>query len=461
MSRRSDREERIAQKAADVTTANLMEALALGGSSSYTPSGSLSYFQIFGTSYARIYRTQSAFRSVVDFLSRNIGSIHMKLYEDQGEAGNIPRDHVSIRILDHPQPGVPYSRLMRQVVGDKAIYDVAAVWKIRENFDPTPNPATRRVTNSGAVRHLVRIPVPFISLTQASMTAPLTFELRAGVPVDIPADDIVWMPGYSPESNVAGVPPVETLRQLLAEEWAAAKDRENNWKQGPQEHVVFVQDKDTPGLDADGAREFKTSWRNKYGGVNASNAREWPLLPAGITPQSIAFDAASAEYLATRQLTREECCRAFGIAPELLGVRPSNFASLDMFHQMLYQDTLSPWCVGIQEEFEEQYLSEWFNSSNERFFLDFNIAAKLSGSFAEQAKIGQQAVGGPWMLADEFRDKMFGMPPLKNGEGSKLITPSNVVKGGGPQANPQDAANQFTKKEIDGVLRIASGGEQP
>jgi HK97 family phage portal protein len=459
MSRRSDREERIAQKAADVTAVNVIEALVGGGGPvSYTPSGTLSYFQIFGTSYARIYRTQSAFRSVVDFLSRNIGSVHMKLTEEINGV-QIPRpEHESIQIINHPQPGVPYSRLMRQIVGDKAIYDTAALWKLRENFDPTPN-SKGRVLNSGRVRHLVRIPVPFISLSQASMTSPLMFELRAGKTVNIPADDVIWMPGYSPESNVAGVPPVETLRQLLAEEWAAAKDRENNWKQGPQEHVVFIQESGTPGLDPSGAKEFKTSWRNKYGGVNASNSHEWPLLPPGITPKSIAFDAASQEYLATRQLTREECCRAFGIDPSLLGVRQANFASLDMYHQMLYQDTLSPWCVSIQEEFEEQYLTEW-DDTGDAYALDFNMTAKLQGSFAEQAKIGQQAVGGPWMTIDEFRQKFMGLQPLPDGEGAKIITPLNVVRGGGPEANPQDSENQF-KREIDGVLRIASGGEQP
>lgn len=462
MSRRSEaREERIALKAADATKAILVDALAMGGPVSYNPDGTLSFFSLFGSSYAKIYRRQSAFRSVVDFLSRNIGAIHMNLYEDMGDAGRLRRDHISQRILDHPQSGVPYSRLMRQIVADKAIYDVFAVWKLRENFNPTPNTTTRRVTNSGAVRNLVRIPIPYISLSQASLTAPLEFELTAGKSTKIPAEDMIWAPGYSPESNVAGVPPVETLRQLLAEEWAASKDRENQWKNGPQSNVVFVQKEGDSGLDDDSAETFKASWRAKYGGVLASNAREWPLLPPGITPQSIAFDAASQEYLATRQLTREECCRAFGIAPEIMGVRPSNFASLDMFHQMLYQDTLSPWCVSIQEEFEEQYLTEWFSASLEtknRFNLDFNMAAKMQGSFAEQAKIGQQAVGGPWMLADEFREKFGGLAPLKDGQGSQLITPSNVVKGGGPQANPQDAANQFDQKteEIDGVLRLAS-----
>jgi HK97 family phage portal protein len=171
----------------------------------------------------------------------------------------------------------------------------------------------------------------------------------------------------------------------------------------------------------------------------------------------IQFDAQSMEYLATRQLTREECCRAFGIEPSLLGVRPANFASLDMYHQMLYQDTLAPICVSIQEEFEEQYLTEW-ESVLSGYHFDFNLTAKLAGSFLEQAKIGQQAVGGPWMSGNEFRKKFMGLEPKEGLD--DIIVPKNVVRGGGPQANPQDATNQFTKAEdIASVLRLASEGD--
>ena len=41
------------------------------------------------------------------------------------------------------------------------------------------------------------------------------------------------------------------------------------------------------------------------------------------------------------------------------------------------------------------------------------MTAKLHGQFFEQqAKIGQQAVGGPWMTLNEFRDKFRALPPI-------------------------------------------------
>jgi HK97 family phage portal protein len=437
-----------------------LQALLDQGPLSYTADGSVDFFHIFGSSYGKLYKTQSALRAVVDFLSRNIAECKIRKFAVGSDGVALPDpDHPVQRILDHPQPGVPRSRFMRQVVGDKAIYDVAAIWKIRETFDPRPNQTTQRITNSGPVRNLLRIPVPYISVFQGSLAAPISFRVMAGRDqVVVPAQDVIWMPGYSPDSNTTGVPPVETLRQILAEEWAAGKRQENRWRRGPQLDVVFLQDKDAPPLDTESSNRFKVDWQNRYGGVTSEHSGEVPLMPPGITPQQIAIDAQSAQYLATRKLAREECCLAYGIQPQLLGVTQSNFGSMDMYHQMLYQDTLTTWTVPIQEEFEEQLLAE-FETDLEAHYLDFNINAKLQGSFLEQAKIGQQAVGGPWMTRNEFREKFQGLPPVPGGD--EIIVPLNVVLGGGPQANPQDVRNQFNQANHfnaellpDGVVRL-------
>ena len=322
-----------------------------------------------------------------------------------------------------------------------AIYGTYAVWKIRENFFPTPN-SQGFITNSGAVVGLVRIPVPYISVQKLSLTAPLMFQIDGGMNIKIRPEDMIWGHLYDPNSNIIGTPPAETLRQILAEEYAAAKNQENMWKKGPHGNTVFEQDAGTMGLDPVAAENFKTDWRKRYGGVNAENAGEIPLMPAGISPKTIVFDAQNQQYLEMRSFTREEVCHAFGFNPALLGITPSNFASADSFHQQLYQDTLTPICVAIQEDFEEQLLYTDFVDKDYSYAVDFNINAKLQGSFLEQAKIGQQAVGGPWMTMNEFRQKFQGLPPLPDGD--KIIVPLNVVRGGGNQANPQDAQNQFT-----------------
>jgi HK97 family phage portal protein len=218
---------------------------------------------------------------------------------------------------------------------------------------------------------------------------------------------------------------------------------------------VFEQDANTPGLDDTAAANFKTDWRARYGGIMAEHAGEIPLMPVGISPKQIVFDAQDQQYLQMRNFTREEVCHAFGFNPALLGITPSNFASADSFHQQLYQDTLTPICVAIQEDFEEQLLYTDFVGKDYDFAIDFNINAKLQGSFLEQAKIGQQAVGGPWMTMNEFRQKFQGLPPIPGGD--EIIVPLNVIRGGGAQANPQDAQNQFTNNKAG--LQLLAGEE--
>lgn len=424
-----------------------LQALLEQGPFSASPDGSLSFWEAFGASYGKLYRSQSALRAVVDFLSRNIAqcAIKVSFTDDEGVRRPAP-EHPVQTLLDHPQAGVPRARFMRQLVADKAIYDVGAIWKIRETFDPTPDPVSGRVTNRGVVRDLLRVPIPFVSVWQGSLGSPVSFRLMIGRDqITVPAEDMIWMPGYSPTSNIQGVPPIETLRQILAEEWAAGKDRENYWKRGAQMSAVFLQDANGPLITDEQLDRFSVAWQNRYGGVTASNAREIPVLPKGLSPKEMSIDAQSAEYLATRNLAREEACRAYGIQPQLLGITPSNFASMDMYHQMLYQDTLAPWMVPIQEEFEEQLLRE-FEDVDSGYALDFNINAKLQGSFLDQAKIGQQAVGGPWMTRNEFREKFQGLPPVEGGD--EIIVPLNVILAGGPQANPQDSTNQFNAAEV-------------
>lgn len=439
--RRKERKELRRKAVSDLTITPSLQAMLQGGPVQFSPDGQLSFFQLFGQSYSKLYKSQSSLRAVVDFLSRNIAECKINLFHRDAEGVALREDdHPVQQLLDHPQKGVPRSRFMRQIVADRAIYDVSAVWKIRENFDAVPPAGSKVPTNKGRVVSLVRLPIPLISVFQGSLSSPIIFRLIMGqTQLEIPAEDIIWMPGYSPDSNTSGVPPVESLRQILAEEWAAGKSQENYWKRGAHMSVVFLQQPDSHGLNDEQADRFKASWQGRYGGVDASHAGETPLLPPGITPKEIAIDAAAAQYMATRKLAREECALAYGIQPQLLGITPANFASMDMFHQMLYQDTLAPWMVPIQEEFEEQLLRE-FEPVDSGHFLDFNINAKMAGSFIDQAQIGQQATGGPWMTRNEFREKFQQLPPIEGGD--EIVIPLNVVIGGGPQANPQDSGTQ-------------------
>jgi len=117
-------------------------------------------------------------------------------------------------------------------------------------------------------------------------------------------------------------------------------------------------------------------------------------------------------------------------------------------HKSLYQDTLAPWCMMIQEDIDLQLKPDFADSA--ALYLEFNLKEKLRGSFEEQAQSYQSAVGAPWMTRNEARarENLPSMGP----EGDALVTPLNVLTGG--MASPRDAA----PKGIEGGNDAARAG---
>lgn len=91
----------------------------------------------------------------------------------------------------------------------------------------------------------------------------------------------------------------------------------------------------------------------------------------------------------------------------------------------------------------------------ERYYCEFNIAEKLQGSFEEQAKALQTAIGGPWMTRAEGRSRM-NLPAIDGAD--ELIVPMNVTAGG--QASPTDSGSQNTVGDPVKALETIDRAEQ-
>ena len=132
------------------------------------------------------------------------------------------------------------------------------------------------------------------------------------------------------------------------------------------------------------------------------------------------------EYLAGRKLTREECARAYHIPLPMVGILDNaTFSNITEQHKNLYQDSLGPWLAMIEQEIELQLLPEFGDTEN--VYVEFNIAEKLKGSFEEQIKALQSAVGRPWMTPNEARAKLN--LPRKGGDADQLAMPLNLMVG--------------------------------
>jgi hypothetical protein len=280
---------------------------------------------------------------------------------------------------------------------------------------------------------------------------PVGYELNlGGAPIPIKPDDLVHLRGYNPENPISGLSPLETLRRVLAEEYEAGNYREHFWANAARQEGVIKRPATAPDWSETARERFLADFEELHSG--AENSGKAIVLEEGMEWQETNFNAQESEYLAGRKLTREECARAYHIPLPMVGILDhATFSNISEQHKNLYQDALGPWCVSIEEDIELQLLPDFDDTTN--VYVDFNIAEKLRGSFEEQTKSLQAAVGRPWMTANEAR--AFQNMPSKPGDADSLVTPLNVLVGG--QASPQDSAPKQKAKD-DPVFSSENAG---
>lgn len=378
----------------------------------------------YSADYAEIWRTQESVRTVVSFLARNIAQLGLHMYERVGESDRRRvQDHPLATMLRKPNPWTSRYRFIQALVCDFAIYDNAYLLKTRVDAE----------TNA-----LVRIPPTLIVPDGTDWLTPSAFKVSGNQGIKVyPADQVVYFRGYGLEKD-AGISPLEALRRTLREEWTGSEMREQIMRNGARMSGYLTRPKDAPDWSDNARDRFKNSWQSQYSG-SGPGAGGTPILEDGMTFTPVSQTARDLQYIEGRKLTREEVAAAYFVPPPMVGILDNaTFSNITEQHKMLYQDTLGPWLTMITEEIELQLLYE-LEPNPDRFYLEFNLREKLTGSFEERADAIQKAVGGPTMTINEAR-ALDNRPPIDGGDA--IIMPLNVTQNGNPDPIPAAPADQ-------------------
>jgi HK97 family phage portal protein/HK97 family phage prohead protease len=369
--------------------------------------------------YAAIWRTQPQIRTVVEFLARNIAHLGLQTFRRVSDTDRERvTDHDVPRLLGRPNPGTTPYRYVHSLVSDVGIYDNALHAKVK----------------TGGRRALVRLDPRRVLPIGDNPFWPDGYRLLGTRGQrDIDADQVIHFRGYNPEDARWGCSPIESLRQILIEEYQAGLYREQMWRNAARVSGYLKRPADAPKWQSGGKERFRLDWRNQYLG-NGADAGGTPILEDGMEFVAASLTPEAAQYIDARKLTREETAAAYHIPPTLVGILDhATYSNIAEQHKQAYQDTLGPWLEEIQQEFELQLLPDF--PDTEQLYVEFNLGKKLQGSFEEQATQLQTSVGAPYMTRNEARARL-NLPAIDGGD--DLVTPLNVIIGG--QASPTDSA---------------------
>ncbi|MFE3853430.1 phage portal protein [Streptomyces griseorubiginosus] len=365
--------------------------------------------------YETIWRTQPQVRTVIGFIARNIAQLGVHVFRRISDTDRERlRDHPLAQLLDEPLPKMTQYRFIERIVSDRALYDNYYGIKLKLN---------------GRLR-ILSVPPTLIRPYGGNWIAPEYFETAGGR--QFGPDEVVHIHGYSPNDLTFGESPIESLRELILESSEAAKSRAQMWKGGSRLTGVLVRPADAPEWEAKDRRRFREMWRTFSQGGGAEGGT--PILEDGMDYKPVGFNPEQAQYIEARKLTREEVAAAYYIPPPLIGILDhATYSNIKEQHAHLYQDTLGPWTVDLQQEFAAQILPDL--PDNRDVYCEFNVEAKMRGDFESQAAAASTATGGPWMTRNEIRARN-NLPRVEGGD--ELIVPMNVTEGG--LASPRDTA---------------------
>jgi HK97 family phage portal protein len=406
---------------------NAVVVQSLGSLTDWTPDWLPRHFRNasgypdFTHDYAAIYRTQPNVRTVVEFLARNIAQLGLHVFRRVSDTDRVRLiDHGLAQTIKRPNPWTTRYRLIEALISDMAIYNRAYWLKVKL---PEQSLALLRIPP-----HLVRERGNYL------VSKSYKIELGEGKALEPTPDQIVHFRGYSPDNNVTAISPLETLRRVLAQDDAASGYREKFWRNAARQGGVIERPAEAPEWSDVARSRFLQEFQAMYSGeVNSGTTA---ILEDGMTWKAGSFSAEQSQWYEGTKLTMEQCARAYHIPLPMVGILDhATFSNITEQHKNLYQDTLGPWLSMVPEEIDLQLTPEF--DDREGVYVEFNIQEKLQGSFEEQVKALQAAVGAPWMTRAQARAVM-NQPKLDDPTADELVTPLNVLIGG--QASPQDSA---------------------
>ena len=212
-------------------------------------------------------------------------------------------------------------------------------------------------------------------------------------------------------------------------------------------------------------RRFAKSWKERFSGEGGTNTGGTPLLEDGMRLEAVQFNAREAQWQEATRLTREDVAAVYHVNPSLIWhTDGQTYASAKDNARALYADTLAP-ILNMVENVLNCFLLPMVGAPATQY-AEFDIEAKLAGSFEERVSVLQSSVGGPWMTRNEARAKL-NMPAIEGGD--ELIVPLNVTEGGLAAPNDTDPtvgrngidADMLARKVADAIARKGAVANPP
>lgn len=378
---------------------------------SFLREGSIDLADGLTASYKAIYQKQPWVYAAVNKLARSVARMPLKAYERDDQEKRRSFDGPLSDLMHRPYGGgTPFS-LKERIVKNTAIYGNAIVVKLgSERADDVPDdlfpaPATGWNLGEGG----------FYIWTD-----------KNGERYPFERWKIIHFRFWDLDESGFGLSMLEPLRMTLAIEDAAQRLGVASFNRPKPGSVLKTDQK----LKPESAAALKANLKAAHGSVD--KAFQVAVLEQGLDwapwPETNMKDSAVVDH---RKLTREEVAAVFDVPQPTIGMLDeANFASLDILHTMLYQDSLGPWVTMIEQTLQAEFVEMIPAFANQ--FLEFDLNAVLRGDITSRYRAYSVAINSGFKTQNEIR-ALENDAPMDDPEADRLHLPANLSGAVGAQ----------------------------
>lgn len=359
--------------------------------------------------YELLYEQQIWVHAVVNRLARGVSRLPWKAFvnPDEPHARERVREGPLAELLARPHPkGAAY--LKQSIVSNVAIHGNCVAVKARERSGKPP-------------KWLIPTSFAYWDVIERDGQVWYVYDPRNGTDRRqwYRPQEVVHFMWFATRRGLKAPSPLSAIRQTLAMEDAAQRHIIASFENGARPSGAFTVD----GPLKEGAAErMKAQLQEIFGGVE--NAGKIALLEGGAKWQAMAHSLVDSEVVALRQLTREEVAAVYNMPPPSVGILDrATYSNISEQRLMENTDTLQPWTTMIEEALETQLIATEPGMADQ--YAEFDFGAVLAGDPVKQTQTLVQAVGGPYLTADEAR-ALKNLPPMNTPESTTLRPPPNA-----------------------------------
>lgn len=365
--------------------------------------------------YGAIYKTQLWVQTVVKKLAGGTARMPFEVRVRTGESDSVLEAGPMADLLARPNVHMSGLRLWEWTSSTRDVYGEAFWLKLRDRSGRVRELHPMHPTNV-IVRRLEDGSIGYVYSNGSVNTSELP---------TIPQADVVAFTTYNPDNIMRGLSTLEALRMTLLNEDAARRATASMWQKGARPAYILTTDRSlTPGATARLKAQFDTNH------AGADNAGSTVVFEEGLKAQAVQLSAEEMQYIASRQLNREEICAAYDVPPPVVHILDhATFSNITEQLRSQYRDTMAPRFVNFESVIDHQLVPDFYNVGD--VFTRFNMEDVLRGDFEAKATATSFLRNNGIATGNEVRG-MFGLSKSKDPQMDRLFANAALVPLGTP-----------------------------